>query len=307
MNNIKLRAPATVANLSCGFDVLGLCLNDPYDEIEINKISSKKIIINSIDSEFSNIPTNPKQNTGGIPAILIQADLFLDFGFEINIKKGIPLCGGLGSSAATAAGVVFGINQILNRKLSLNEMIRYALEGEKLSSESPHADNIGPCLLGGLVLIRDTQTFDLINIPTGELFISIIHPDIKIDTKTARKILPEKINLNSAIKQWGNIAALTHGFSVGDINLIKRSMKDYIIEPVRSKLIPSYSNIKEAALSAGAIGCSISGSGPSIFALCETENIAKKVNIKMESVLGEKTIKYHSYISSINNQGIEVL
>ena len=274
MDSIKLRAPATVANLSCGFDVLGLCLKAPYDEIEINKIASKKIIINSLDSEFSNIPTNPNQNTGGIPALLIQTDLSLDFGFEINIKKGIPLCGGLGSSAATAAGVVFGINQILNRKLSLNEMIRYALEGEKLSSESPHADNIGPCLLGGLVLIRDTQTFDLINIPTGELFVSIIHPDVKIDTKTARKILPEKINLNLAIKQWGNIAALTHGFSVGDINLIKRSMKDYIIEPVRSKLIPSYSNIKEAALSEGAIGCSISGSGPSIFALCETKDIS---------------------------------
>ena len=307
MDNIKLRAPATVANLSCGFDILGLCLKTPYDEIEINKISSKKIIINSEKSEFSNIPTNPNENTGGVPAQLIQSDLSLDFGFEINIKKGIPLCGGLGSSAATAAGVVFGINKILNDKLNLNEMIRYALEGEKISSESPHADNIGPCLMGGLIIIRNMESLDLIKIPTSNFYCSVIHPDVKIDTKTARKILPKQIDLSTAINQWGNISALTYGFASMDIDLIKRSMDDYIIEPVRSKLIPCYSAIKKAALSKGAIGCSISGSGPSIFALCSDELTSKIVVKSMEEELKKEEIYYHSYISEINNQGITVL
>ena len=307
MNSISLRAPATVANLSCGFDVLGVCIKKPYDEISIKKISDKKILINILDSPFSNIPSNPKENTGGIPAQLIMNDFNLNYGFELNIRKGIPLCGGLGSSAATAAGVVFGINELLDRKMSLNTMMKYALEGEKLSSETPHADNIGPCLIGGLVLIRDTNTSDLISLPTNDFVFAIIHPDVKVNTKTARQILPEKIELKKAVKQWGNIASLTYGFTSNNINLIKRSMEDFVIEPVRSKLIPEYDNIKKAALSSDAIGCSISGSGPSIFALCENESIAKKVISEMEAVLNNKSINYHSYISSINTQGIEIL
>ena len=235
MKSISLRAPATVANLSCGFDILGVCINKPYDEITIKNISDKKVVINVLDSPFSNIPSRPEENTGGIPAQLIMNDYNLNHGFEINIKKGIPLCGGLGSSAATAAGVVFGINELLNKKMSLNTMIQYALEGEKISSETPHADNIGPCLMGGLVIIRDTNTSDLIKVPTNDFVFAIIHPDVKVDTKTSRKILPKNIELQQAVKQWGNIASLTYGFSSNNIDLIKRSMEDFVIEPVRSK------------------------------------------------------------------------
>ena len=307
MDSISLKAPATIANLSCGFDILGLCIQNPYDEITITKNITSNVVINIQSSPFSNIPSNPKENTGGIPAELIMNDYSLDFGFNINIKKGIPLCGGLGSSAATAAGVVYGINELLNRRLSLNEMIKYALEGEKLSSDSPHADNIGPCLMGGLVLIRDTETLDLINISVDNFHIAIIHPDISIDTKSARRMLPESIKLNSAIKQWGNIAGLTYGFSSSNNNLIRKSMKDYIVEPVRSKLIPEFDNIKNEALSNGALGCSISGSGPSIFALCENKDKAKNVIESMEKILSKESIEYHSYITRVNNQGIEVL
>lgn len=307
MSSIALRSPATIANLSCGFDVLGVCVKEPFDEIVITKKTKRDVKIEIQESPFSNIPSDPKQNTGGVPAELIIKDFNLDFGFNISIKKGIPLCGGLGSSAATAAGVVYGINEFLDKKMSFNTMIKYALEGEKLSSNSPHADNIGPCLSGGLVLIRDTKSLDIINIPTKELFFAIVHPDVKVDTKTARKILPNKVNLSDAINQWGNIAALTYGFYSNDIDLIRRSMTDYIIEPVRSKLIPGYHDVKNIAIDSGAIGCSISGSGPSIFALCETENISKQVVSKMEKVLDDLSINYHSYISPINNQGIEVL
>lgn len=307
MDSITLRAPATIANLSCGFDVLGLCIKNPFDEIKITKNNDCNVVINIQDSPFSDIPDNPNQNTGGIPAQLIIDHFNLDFGFNIDIKKGIPLCGGLGSSAATAAGVVYGINEILDKKLSFSNMIKYALEGEKLSSDSPHADNIGPCIAGGLVLIRDTKSLDLINIPIDNYYFAIIHPDILIDTKSARKMLPKKIDLDSAIKQWGNVASLTYGFSSKNIDLIKKSMKDYIIEPVRSKLIPDYDNIKNTALDNGAIGCSISGSGPSIFALCEDRNKAEKILISMEKVLLDNSIKYHSYVTSVNNQGIEIL
>ena len=307
MDTITLRAPATIANLSCGFDVLGVCIKEPFDEITINKIPEKKVLINILDSKFSNIPSNPKENTGGIPAELIINDFNLDYGFEININKGIPLCGGLGSSSATAAGVVYGINQLLDGKISKNNMIKYALEGEKISSDTPHADNIGPCILGGLVIIRDISKLDLIKVPTKNFYFAILHPDVKIDTKSARKILPDTVDLHTAVKQWGNISALTFGLSSYNINLIKRSMVDYIIEPVRSKLIPEYDNIKNAAISSGAIGCSISGSGPSIFALCENEKNAKEVKIKMENILVHKSINFHSYVSQINSQGIEVL
>ena len=307
MDSITLRAPATIANLSCGFDVLGLCIKNPFDEIKITKNNDCNVVINIQDSPFSDIPDNPNQNTGGIPAQLIINHFNLDFGFNIDIKKGIPLCGGLGSSAATAAGVVYGINEILDKKLSFSDMIKYALEGEKLSSDSPHADNIGPCIAGGLVLIRGTKSLDLINIPIDNYYFAIIHPDILIDTKSARKILPKKIDLGSAIKQWGNVASLTYGFSSKNIDLIKKSMKDYIIEPIRSKLIPAYDDIKGKALDNGAIGCSISGSGPSIFALCEDRNKAENILVSMEKVLSDNSIKYHSYITSVNNQGIEIL
>ncbi len=307
MDSIRLHAPATVANLSCGFDILGVCLDDPYDEIEIKKISKKKVILNSLDSEFSNIPLNPEKNTGGIPAIKIINDLALDFGFEINIKKGIPLYGGLGSSAATAAGVVYGINILLKKCLSNDEMVKYALEGEKISSETPHADNIGPCINGGLVIIKSTNPLKLINIKTGEYYFSIIHPKVKVSTKEARKLLPQEVKLKDAVKQWGNIASLVYGFSTSDSNLIKSSMVDHIVEPIRSKLIPHFDEIKENVLKNNAIGCSISGSGPSIFALSASKQNSLKILSEMQNIYNKYNVKYHSFCSKINNKGIEVL
>ena len=307
MDSLKLHAPATIANVSCGFDILGFCLDKPYDEIEIKKISDQKVVINSIQSEFSNIPLTASQNTGGIPALKIIKDYKLDFGFEINIKKGIPLCGGLGSSAATAAGVAFGVNKLLNNKLSNEQVVKYALEGEKISSKTPHADNIGPCIKGGLVIIKSTNPLELINIRTGEYYFSVLHPDVKISTKMARELLPKNIKLENAVKQWGNIASLVYAFSENNIDLIKSSMNDYIVEPVRSKLIPYYDEIKETALNHGAIGCSISGSGPSIFAITNSYENSKIILSEMKSILEKKSINFHGYCSKINNKGIEVL
>ena len=307
MDKITLRSPSTIANLSCGFDILGVCIKEPFDEITISKNSSKTVTIKSLDSEFSDIPVIPEDNTGGVPAQLIINDLNLDFGFNISIKKGIPLCGGLGSSAATAAGVAYGINKLIGNQLSENEVIKYALEGEKLTSDSPHADNIAPCITGGLLIIKSTNPLELIKVKTGNMYFSIIHPDVKIDTKTARRILPTKVYLKDAIKQWGNIAALTYGFSSNNFNMIKSAMSDIIIEPVRSKFIPHFKEIKAASLQSGSIGCSISGSGPSIFSLSQTKKDAVKVLANMERVLINNDIKFHSYISSINSKGITIV
>ena len=307
MNKIKIKSPATVANLSCGYDILGLCLNEPYDYIEIEKLNSGKIEIDILDSPFSKIPSDPKQNTGGVPALLIKKDMNLDFGFNIKIKKGIPLCGGLGSSAATAAGVVYGINKILDDALSFDKMIEYALEGEKLSSDTPHADNIAPCILGGLVLVKETYPIDVVKLPIGPFYLALLHPNIIINTKHAREILPQKIMLKDAVKQWGNISALTYAFSTNDIKLISSSMKDFIIEPIRSKLIDGFDSIKNAAIDAGAIGSSISGSGPTIFALCDSKESAINVLSSMEGIAIKNNIEFNSYISSINHSGPQIV
>ena len=307
MKNIKIQAPATVANLSCGFDILGLCLDKPFDEVEVDKINEKKVVIELAESKYSNIPTNPKKNTGGLPAIRIIEDLKLDFGFKIKIKKGIPLCGGMGSSASIASGVVFAINKILNEKLTDKEMLKYALIGESVSVKNPHADNIAPCLFGGLTIIRDTKTLDIININVPDLFVCLIHPDISISTQDARDMLPNKIKLASAVKQWGNIAALVTGFANGDFELIKRSMQDEIIEPVRAPLISGFYDIKNKSIDLGALGCGISGSGPTIFAICESKIIAKKIMDFSKNFYMTYGIDCDVYISRVNHTGPKVL
>ena len=307
MKNIKIQAPATVANLSCGFDILGLCLDKPFDEIEVDKINEKKVVIELAESKYSNIPTDPRKNTGGLPAIQIIEDLKLDFGFKIKIKKGIPLCGGMGSSASTASGVVFAINKILNETLTDKEMLKYALIGESVSVKNPHADNIAPCLFGGLTIIRDTKTLDIININVPNLYVCLIHPDISVSTQDARDMLPNKIKLTSAVKQWGNIAGLVTGFANGDFELIKRSMQDEIIEPLRAPLISGFYDIKNKSIDLGALGCGISGSGPTIFAICESKIIAKKIIDFSKNFYTACSIHCDVYISKVNHTGPKVI
>ena len=307
MKHIKIQAPATVANLSCGFDILGLCLDKPFDEVEVYKINEKKVVIELAESKYSNIPTDPRKNTGGLPAIRIIEDLKLNFGFKIKIKKGIPLCGGMGSSASTASGVVFAINKILNETLTNKEMLKYALVGESVSVKNPHADNIAPCLFGGLTIIRDTKTLDIININVPDLYVCLIHPDISVSTQDARDMLPNKIKLASAVKQWGNIAALVTGFANGDFELIKRSMQDEIIEPVRAPLISGFYDIKNKSIDLGALGCGISGSGPTIFAICESKIIAKKIKDFSKNFYMTCGIDCDIYISKVNHTGPKVL
>jgi homoserine kinase len=305
MQTIKVKSPATLSNLCCGFDILGMALNEPYDIIELSKIDEKEIIIWHND-EY-NLPTDPKQNIAGVALQSMLDALNYDGGFEIIIEKKIKPGSGIGSSAASAAGIVVAANELLGRPFNKKQLVGFAMEGEVLASGSRHADNLAPCIYGGLVLIRDTPSMDIIELDTPPLFITIVHPQIEIKTSYAREILPKEVPLKSAVTQWANVAGLVSGFLKHDYQLISRSLQDVIVEPVRSKLIPGFDEVKKKGIEAGALGGGISGSGPSLFMLSENENIAKSVESEMKLIYNHLGIDYKTYVSSVAKNGVEVI
>jgi homoserine kinase len=305
MQTIKVKSPATLSNLCCGFDILGMALNEPYDIIELSKIDEKEIIIRHND-EY-NLPTDPKQNIAGVALQSMLDALNYNGGFEIIIEKKIKPGSGIGSSAASAAGIVVAANELLGRPFNKKQLVGFAMEGEVLASGSRHADNLAPCIYGGLVLIRDTPSMDIIELDTPPLFITIVHPQIEIKTSYAREILPKEVPLKSAVTQWANVAGLVSGFLKHDYQLISRSLQDVIVEPVRSKLIPGFDEVKKKGIEAGALGGGISGSGPSLFMLSENENIAKSVESEMKLIYNHLGIDYKTYVSSVAKNGVEVI
>jgi homoserine kinase len=305
MRSIKIQAPATVANLVCGFDVLGMCLHKPFDVMEVRLLNEKKIIIKSADGY--NLPENPAENTGGAPLIEMLHELNDDIGFEVIIHKHIKPGSGIGSSAASAAGAVVAANLLLDGQFSNEDLVRFAMFGEKVASGVKHADNIAPCIYGGITLIRSIFPLDIISIPAPDLFVTVVHPQIEVRTSDARQILRKEVLLKDAIKQWGNIAGLVAGFMKNDLQLIGRSLEDVIIEPVRSILIPGFDEVKENSKDAGALGGGISGSGPSIFMLSEDEKTALAVEDVMKNIYERIGIPYHTYVTTINHQGVNVI
>jgi homoserine kinase len=235
MKSVKVQAPATVANLVCGFDILGMCLNKPFDVMEVRLLDEKKLIIHSADGY--NLPENPAENTAGAPLIEMLNEIEESFGFEVTIHKHIKPGSGIGSSAASAAGAVVAANLLLDGKFSNEDLIRFAMFGEKVATGVKHADNIAPCIYGGITLIRSIFPLDIISIPAPDLFVTVVHPQIEVKTADARQILRKEVLLKDAIKQWGNIAGLVTGFMKNDLQLIGRSLEDVIIEPVRSILM----------------------------------------------------------------------
>src|SRR5215218_7919469 len=282
MPSIKIKTPATVANLVCGFDVLGMCLHDPYDEMEIRLLDEKKVQIKSADGYP--LPTDPAQNTAGAPLLEMLKEVPENIGFDITIHKHIKPGSGLGSSAASAAGAVVGANHLLRNRFTKLDLVRFAMFGEKVASGVKHADNVAPCIYGGITLIRSVFPLDIISIPAPTLFVTVVHPQIEVRTSDARQILKKQVLLKDAIKQWGNIAGLVTGFLKNDMALIGRSLEDVIIEPVRSILIPGFDEVKQKSKEAGALGGGISGSGPSIFMLSEDEEKALSVEDVMKQI-----------------------
>lgn len=306
MNEIKLFCPATIANLSCGFDVLGLCLDTIGDEMIIRKSSRSGITITKIVG--ANLPLQTENNVAGVAALAMLEETDTDCGFEIEIYKNIKAGSGIGSSAASAAGAVFGINRLLGMPFSDKELVRFAMQGEKLASGSAHADNVAPALLGGFTLVRSYSPLDIIKIESpDEMFATVIHPQIELKTSDARSVLKNNISLKSAIIQWGNVGGLIAGLYTKDYALIGRSLHDEIVEPVRSVLIPAFDSIKTATMQNGALGCGISGSGPSIFALSKGKETAEKVAVAMSAIYADINLPYETHVSKINDQGIKII
>jgi homoserine kinase len=303
MKEMTVHAPATVANLVCGFDVLGLCLEEPYDIMQVRLLDKRQVIIRTTDG-FP-LPPDPSLNTAGAPLLEMLATLKQDVGFELNITKQIKPGSGIGSSAASAAGAVVAANELLGNIFSNEELVRFAMFGEKVASGVKHADNIAPCIYGGVTLIRSIFPLDIIPIPSPALYVSVLHPQIEVRTSDAREILRKEVLLKDAIRQWGNIAGLVAGLMKGDYNLIGRSLEDVIIEPVRSILIPGFDKIKSDCKEAGAIGGGISGSGPSIFMLSKDKKTAETVAVVMKSIYDRIGVNYHIYVTTINNQGVK--
>ena len=318
---IKIKAPATVANMVCGFDILGFAVNNPYDEMEMRIVNRAvgQAAITIINIDDYNLPTDPELNVAGAALLAMIEEYtansssdktlvdFSTIGFEVKINKLIKPGSGVGSSAASSAGAVVGANYLLGNIFSKDDLVRFAMNGEKVASGVKHADNIAPCIFGGVTLVRSIFPLEIVALPSPELFVTIVHPQIEVRTADARSILRQKVLLKDAIKQWGNIAGLVAGLMKSDYDLIGRSLEDVIIEPVRSILIPGFDALKLSCKKAGALGGGISGSGPSIFMLSKTEEIAKAVEKEMHELYTEMNLPHHTYVTNINQSGVEII
>ncbi len=305
MKTIKVKAPATVANLVCGFDIIGMALEHPQDEMELTLLNKPQLIIQHKDKY--KLPTQPEKNVAGVALLALMKDYEKPIGFKVVINKIIKPGSGLGSSAASAAGAVVAANHLLNNYFTKAELVQFAMCGEELASGAKHADNIAPCIYGGVCLIRSNAPLDIIPLSTPKLFVTVVHPQIEIKTSEARAILPKEISLKNAVKHWGNVAALVAGISQNNPEIIANSLRDEIIEPVRSKLIPGFDRVKKRSLTVGAIGGGISGSGPSIFMFSTTKKIAEKVEKEMIAIYQELNIEAKTYVSKISKQGVTIV
>lgn len=309
MDQIKVFAPATVANVACGFDIMGFAINGIGDEITVSKTEKSGLKIAEIKG-CEGLPIEPEKNvaTVAVQALLNSLEVKPTHGFEFKIYKNVMAGSGLGSSASSSSGAVFAVNELLGNPFSKSELVYFAMQGELSASGNAHADNVAPSLLGGFTLVRSYNPLDVITLDyPKELYVSIVHPQIEIKTSDSKRILRKEVPLKDAITQWGNVGGLVSGLAKGDYDLISRSLQDVIAEPVRSMLIPLFGEVKRAALELDALGCSISGSGPSIFALSKEPNTAELIGGKFKSIYDLNSIEANIYVSKINPKGAEVI
>jgi homoserine kinase len=308
LNTIRVFAPATVANVACGFDIFGLAVDNPGDEVVLTRRADDQIIIQDITGDEGKLTRDPNRNTVSVPIIKYLEHLGRTEGFDIVLHKKMALGSGLGSSSASSVAGVFAANELLGRPMSPEDLLPFAMEGERVACGAAHADNVAPALLGGFVVVRSYAPLDVFKIPVPDnLYVSLIHPDVEVNTKDARHILKNEVSMNKAISQMGNVSGMIAGLMSSDYALIGRSMVDFIIEPIRSILIPQFFEVKMAAKEAGALGCSISGAGPSIFAFSEGRDTAEKVAKAMKEEFEKVNIKATTYVSTINVGGPRIL
>lgn len=302
MDEVSVLAPATVANVVCGFDCLGFALSEPSDVMTVRRMDTRGVRI--INRDDFGLPTEPEKNVAGVALLAFIESAGIDFGFEVEITKNIMPGSGIGSSAASACGAVVAANRLLDDRFTKLQLVELAMAGEALASGSRHADNLAPCIYGGFTLVRSTDPLDIVEIDFPPLFATVIHPQIEIKTSEARALLPKEVPLKSAIRNWSNLGSLVAALAKGDYGLISRSLDDTIVEPVRKSLIPRFDEVKVASLDAGALGGGISGSGPSIFMLSETAEIAKNVEVAMNENYTATGIDFNIYVSQIHVEGL---
>lgn len=308
MKTVKAFAPATVANVACGFDVLGFALNEPGDEVILSKNDSGKVQITNITGDDGRLPLEAEKNTAGVAVLSMCRQAGYEGGIDIELHKHMPMGSGMGSSAASAVAASVALNELLGKPFPKEKLLPFILDAEKMACGTAHADNAAASLLGGFILVRSHQPLDVINIPfPNELYAVVIHPHIEINTGGSRRILRKQVALSSAVQQWANVGALVTGLITADMPLIGRSLVDVIVEPTRSLLIPGYDAVKHAAVNNGALGAGISGSGPSVFALCENAENARKAGTSMQQVLTSLELESDLYISPINPAGSTIL
>ena len=306
MDRIKVFSPGSITNLSCGYDILGVCLNNRGDEITVTKTINRGIVIKSND-EYD-ISKDINENVAGIAAQALLKNISTKFGFEIEIKKGIKPGSGIGSSAASSAGTVFAINQLLDSPFSQLDLIKFSMEGEKFVSGSYHADNVAPIILGGITLVRSIDEIDVIKLPSPKtLEVIIVRPNIEIKTSDSRKVVKKKIKIEKMVKQSANLASFVSSLYTEDFDLMSKSVVDIIAEPNRKFLIPEFDKIKNKSKNSGAIAVGISGSGPSIFSLSNNTIISKKILETASNHYDKLGIDHDGFISKINPTGIKIL
>lgn len=308
MKAVTVRAPGTVANIVCGYDVLGLALHNPFDEVTVTLNDTGNVTL-TIDGDGGMLPLDTASNVAS--AVIIR---FLEHtsqtqkGAHVHLQKQMPLNSGMGSSSASSVAALVAINHLTGNRFSRKELLPFATEGERIACGNAHADNVAPALLGGVVLVRSHDPLDVKKLPCPEhLQVAVVHPHIDVPTRESRKILKNRIPLPEAVTQWGNVAGLVAGFCTKDTALIGRSMVDVIFEPVRSMLIPGFYDMKQISKECGALGFGISGSGPSVFALCESRETAAAVTSRLAEFLNKAGIDTDAFVSSINMNGAEIL
>jgi len=299
-------APATCANVAVGFDILGFALETVGDHVTLTRREDKQVIIEHITS-VETLPFATEKNTASVVIKKLVEDLQLPTGFSIRIEKGIALGSGMGGSAASAVAALVACNAFLTQPLSLHQLARYALLGEEVASGQPHADNIVPCLFGGITLICSSERMEIVKLPTPDLFCVIVHPHLRVETKQARKILKPELSLADHVTQSAYLAGFIAALYRSDYHLLQHSLFDVVIEPQRAGFVPGFYEIKQAALDAGALGASFSGSGPSLFALTSTQEQAEQVRAAMCARLKIAHIATDSWISRISPEGARII
>jgi homoserine kinase len=304
-------APATVANVACGFDVLGLALEKPGDTVTVELVEEPGISIAGIEGDEGRLSKDPGKNTATVAArALLERSSRASSGLRLHLRKGLPLASGLGSSAASAVAAALAVSDLLQLPVDSHEILAAALEGERVVAGAGHADNAAACLFGGLVLVRSTDPLDVVRLPVPEgLSVAVLRPHLELSTRESRELLGSEVRLEDAVQQWANVGALVAGLHSGDLDLVSRSLVDVIAEPIRSRRVPGFSEVKRAALDAGALGSSLSGSGPSIFALCRSLASAAIVSKKMAEAFAAAApgLRWDLHSSEVSPEGARLI